>query len=88
MANSSPQQQRKDINVLHAELGHPSEVITQAKVQECNFISQVCLSLVKIVLWEKAKNSGIIKKDIEYSKILGDEHWSWGTVLTLHGVIF
>ena len=30
MANSSTQQQKKDINVLHAELGHPLTATTQA----------------------------------------------------------
>ena len=55
MSKSTAQQQRKGNNILHAELGHPLEAITQATVGVWDSISQVCLSHVRIVLWEKQK---------------------------------
>ena len=37
MIKSLSQQKKKDVNVLHAELGHPSEDITQASGQAMGF---------------------------------------------------
>ena len=45
MAKSLAQLKKKAINILYAKLGHPLEIIT--------FTSLVCLSLVKILFWEK-----------------------------------
>ena len=60
---------KKDINVLHAKLDHPSKVITHANGCIMKLVAQVHLSPVNIVLWERQKG-GVSKKAVEHSKIL------------------
>ena len=55
LTKSLTQPQGKDINILHAELGHPSEVITQATDMAIGLNFTGTLNLVKIVPWERPK---------------------------------
>ena len=66
--------QKKDINVPHAELGHPSEVITPANGRAVDLHLIGTFNHCEDCTLGKAKKSGVIKRAFESSKILDRDY--------------
>ena len=80
--------QKKHINILHAELGHPSKVITHATGRAMGLNLTGRFNHHKDFALEKAKESNICKKSIKSSKIFRQKqffHISSPMTLTLEG---
>ena len=72
LAKSMALQQWKEFTYLHAELNHPSEVITQAL---CRSVRLLRIGMLKSFLDNalgKAKKCGAIKKTGKHSKFFGE----------------
>ena len=63
---------QKDINVLHAELGNPSEVITHATARAMYHHLTGMFKSCEDCALGKAKKDNVSKNFFEYSKILAD----------------
>ena len=60
---------KKNINDLHAELYHPSESITHATTKAMGILVTSVFKPCEDCIWGKAKQQGVSKKDITWSKI-------------------
>ena len=68
MSMAHPQQ--KHFNVLHAEIGHPSEVITQSTVWAMGLNLTGILRSFEDCVLGKVRNNRVTKISVKHSKIL------------------
>ena len=62
----------KEINIWHAELGHPSEVITWATGWDMGYHITVTFRPCEDCVLGYAKKVVLHKKTVEHSKVLGE----------------
>ena len=70
LTKSLAPKQQKDINILHADLGHPLEVITKATGRAMRLNHASLFKSFEDCALGKSKKSGVSQKAVEHSKIL------------------
>ena len=75
MAQSMVKPLQKDTNVLHVELHHHSELITQATGRAVGLLLTGMFMLCKNCILRKVKKSERSEMAVRHSKILGEWHF-------------